>query len=106
MLRNIHLINIKLGADEARMLHLINVELTRIARANGCIERKTWRFLDAAHGQALPVAAYLNESLWPNQKTADVFGRASRSTEDQALLDELFAGIEIVETMRYVDVEG
>lgn len=106
MLRNVHLINIKPGADEARMLYLINVELARIAKTHGCIERKTWRSLDAAHGQALPVATYLNESLWPSQKAADAFGQAGRSSADQALLDELFSGIEIVQTLRYVDDEG
>jgi len=107
MLRNIHLLNIKHGADEARMLHLVRVDLARMAQAHGCIERKTWRFLNAtANGQPSTGAMFLDESLWPSQKAADAFGRAERTTEDQALLDELFSGIEVVQTLRYVDDAG
>ncbi len=68
MLRNIHLVNIKPGANEARMLHLIRVELARMAQAYGCIERKTWRFLNATtNDQPSSGATYLDESLWPSQ---------------------------------------
>jgi len=71
MLRNIHFINIKPGADEERMLYLLNHEYAEYAKTFGCIERKTWKLLDAHHldlGEPAESATYLNESLWPSQK--------------------------------------
>lgn len=72
MLRIMHFFNIKPGADEARMFHLINHGLLGYTRAYGCLERKTWTLVDAT-AQAIPAAAaaYVNEALWPSQKAAD-----------------------------------
>lgn len=107
MLRNIHFFNIKEGADEARMRHMLDVELAENAATFGCIERKTWRLLDAhAGGKAIAAAQYMNESLWPSQAEADAFSRAASGPEVKAWLDELMGGIEIVQTVRYVDEAG
>ena len=73
MLRNIHFFNIKAGTDEKRMLHLLDNEVAEYAKTFGCLERKTWKLLDArSHGQPAQSAAYMNESLWPSQKEAEL----------------------------------
>lgn len=107
MVRIIHFFNLKPGADEAQMLALVNQGLRDLTRAYGCLERKTWKLLDAnAQGQPVPVAAYLNEALWPNQEAADTFAHAMRDGEAKASFAEAHSGIETVLTMRYVDEAG
>ena len=107
MLRNIHFFNIKPGADEARILSLVDHELVEYATAFGCLERKTWKLLDAhARGKPVESATYLNESLWPSQKAADAFSQAERPEDVKKWWKELADGLEIVKTVRYVDVEG
>jgi hypothetical protein len=61
MLLVLHFFNIKSGTDEERMLHLVNHGLTEITKPYGCIERKTWKLLDAeAQGQPVQAAAYIH----------------------------------------------
>ena len=106
MLRNIHFFNIKPGADEERILYLLDHELVALAKTYGCIERKTWKLLNArAGGQPAESAAYMNESLWPSQEAADAFSRVDRSKLDE-WHGEMMSGIEVVKTVRYVDEEG
>ena len=107
MLRNIHFTNIKPGADEARILSLVNHELVEYAKTFGCLERKTWKLLDAhAGGKPVQSATYLNESLWPSQEAAEAFSRAERPESVKTWWKELVDGLEIVKTVRYVDEEG
>ena len=106
MLRNIHFFNIKPGADEERILSLVDHELVAFAKTHGCIERKTWKLLDAhAGGQPVESAAYLNESLWPSQEAADAFSRTDRTGVEE-WYGEMRAGLEVVKSIRYVDKEG
>ncbi|MEZ4735822.1 MAG: hypothetical protein R3E79_52700 [Caldilineaceae bacterium] len=89
------------------MLALVNQGLRDLTRAYGCLERKTWKLLDAnAQGQPTPMATYLNEALWPSQEAADTFARAVRDGEAKAFFAEANSGIETVLTMRYVDEAG
>jgi hypothetical protein len=107
MLRNIHFFNLKPGADKERILHLMDHDLAEYARSMGCIERKTWRLLDArSGGEPTTAADYMNEALWPDQETADAFGQAARSEAVKQLFDEILAKIEVEKTIRYVDDEG
>ncbi len=107
MLRNIHFFNIKPSADANRILYFLDHELAEYAKTFGCIERKTWKLLDArTGGQPAESAAYMNESLWPSQKEADAYSQAERPEEVGRRLDELFDGIENLKTVRYVDDEG
>jgi hypothetical protein len=107
MLRNIHFFHFKPGADQERVLRLMDHDLAEYARSMGCIERRTWRLLDAhSGGEPTTAADYMNESLWPDQETADAFGRAARSETVQQLMDEILANIEIERTVRYVAEEG
>jgi hypothetical protein len=107
MVRIIHFFNIKPGADEAQMLRLVNQGLRDLARPYGCLERKTWKLLDAnAQGEPAQAATYLNEALWPNQQAADAFARATHNDEAKAFFAEVQSGIETVLTVRYVDKAG
>lgn len=47
MVRVIHFFNLKPGADEAQMLRLVDQGLREITKPYGCLERKTWKLLDA-----------------------------------------------------------
>ena len=105
MLRNIHFFSIKPGVDAARIVHLWDHDIAAYAKTHGCIERKTWKLLDAGpHGDPAQAATYMNESLWPSQKEADAFSSAEWPAEAQSALDELFSGIERHSTLRYVDI--
>jgi len=107
MLRNIHFFNIKPGVGKERILYLLDHKVAEHAQTFGCIERKTWKLLDAqAQGQPVGSAAYMNESLWPSQEAANAYSRAERPEEVRKWLDELLAGIEVVKTVRYVDDGG
>jgi hypothetical protein len=107
MLRNIHFFNIKPGADAKRILTFLDHELVEYAKTFGCIERKTWKLLDArTGGRPVESAAYMNESLWPGQKEADAFTQAERPEEVKGWLDELFGGMETTKSVRYIDGEG
>lgn len=107
MVRVIHFFNLKPGADEAQMLHLVNQGLRDLTRAYGCLDRKTWKLLDGnAQGQPTPMVAYLNEALWPSQEAADAFAHAVREGEAKTFFTEAHSGIETVLTARYVDEEG
>lgn len=107
MLRNVHYFHFKPAADKDRILHLLDHDLADFAKSLGCIERKTWRLLDArAHGQPITDAEYINEALWPSQEVADAFGQAERSDAVNQFLSEIFGAIEIEKTVRYVDEGG
>ena len=109
MLRNIHFFNIKSGIDKKRILHLIDHEIADYAKTFGCIERKTWKLLDAySQGKPIQSAEYMNEGLWPSQKEADAFGQAARTEppdEIKKVLDEVYSGTEFGKSVRYVDDE-
>ena len=110
MLRNIHFFNIKPGADEERVLHLLDNEIAEYARTFGCIERKTWKLLNAiSQGEPAQSAAYMNEALWPSQKEADAFTRGIQEgppEEVKKAFTELRAGVDIEISVRYVGEEG
>lgn len=110
MLRNIHFFNIKSEADEKRILHLWDNEIAEYAKTFGCIERRTWKLLDARSlGGPAQSAAYMNESLWPSQKDADAFTQAIQEgpPEDvKKAFDEIRSGIEPDKSVRYVDEAG
>ena len=108
MLRNIHFFNIKPGADEKRMLYLMNEMLGNHAKRLGCLERKTWKLLSSKTVEpSMGVATYMNEALWPSQKVADGFASAVSATDEERLgYEELYGGIELLQTLRYVDDLG
>jgi hypothetical protein len=105
MLRNIHFFNIRPGADEKRMLYILDHDVAEYAMTFGCIERRTLRLLDAtSHGQPAQSAAYINESIWPSRKEADAFTYSDPPEDTQRVLRDLLDGIEVEKTVRYVDL--
>jgi len=107
MVRVIHFFNLKLGADEEHLLRLVNQGLRDLTQPYGCLERKPWKLLDAnAQGQPMPVAAYMNEALWPNQPAADAFTYAVRDEKTKPFFAKAHSGIETVLTLCYVDEAG
>ena len=60
MMRNIHFFNLKEGADEKRILRLLDGAIKDHTMARGCIERRTLKLLDA------PVPA---EKQWSSLNT-------------------------------------
>lgn len=104
MVRVIHFFNLKPDADEAQMLALVNQGLRDLTSAYGCLERKTWKLLDAnAQAQTAPMATYMNEALWPSREAADAFAHVVRDGLAKAFFAEAYSGIETVLTVRYVD---
>ena len=105
MMRNIHFFNLKEGADEKRILGLLDGAIKDHTMARGCVERRTLKLLDArAGGEAAESAQYMNESLWPDKETADAaFTKEEATDEFRAAVDEAFQNIEMVKSVRYLD---
>ena len=80
MLRLIHSFDVKPGVPEESFIEWLDSELWQRSKAFGCLERKTWRFLDGLEGsyeQNRPARRpkYLNEAFWPHQEAAENFRR-------------------------------
>ena len=76
MMRNIHFFNLAPGAEESRVIELLDGALADFAMARGCMERRTLKIHDSKQhsesGNDTPEAAqYMNESLWPDLATAE-----------------------------------
>ena len=107
MLRNIHFFSIRSGADERRMLYILDHDVAEYAATFGCLERRTLRLLDAnRRGKPVQGAAYMNESLWPSQKEGDAFTYSDPPEDTQSVLRDLLDGIELERTVRYVELDG
>ena len=110
MLRNIHFFSLSPESDEREILRLLNNDLQVHARKFGCIERKTYRFLDA-HSPDGPAdsAPYIQEALWPDLASADKWTEELLSDSSQEIVrlrDVLGKAIKIERTVRYVDEQG
>src|SRR5438477_3190636 len=80
MLRLIHSFDLRSGVDEQSFINWLDASLWEHSKKFGCLERKTWLFLDGIDGnyepgQGRPVSRprYLNEAFWPNQQAAEAF---------------------------------
>jgi hypothetical protein len=107
MLRNIHFFNLKPGVDEATALAVLDGDVVEYAKSHGCIERRTWKLLDA-HPDGSAPALYLNEALWPSQALADAYARTFGQDESPLAkrAGAVFECITIVQNLRFVDDEG
>jgi hypothetical protein len=110
MLRVIHFFNLKPGADEERVLPLLNNDLADHTIRHGCLERRTLKLLDAdGQGQPVPAASYLNEALWPSLQVSDAWIATLGADERwQRLSTEIDNSIEFMQRLRYryVDEAG
>jgi hypothetical protein len=67
-----------MGVIEESFINWLDSRLDEITGQFGCIERKTWVFIDGIRGDYekerwTGVRKYLNEAFWPDQRHADQF---------------------------------
>lgn len=109
MLRIVHLFDIKKGVDEAAFIEWLDARLEGAARRFGCVDRKTWVYLDGFTGNYLkqkPVKnrpKYVNEAYWTDQAAANEFREWLTGTEEgRSLHDHWFESIQNHTVLRYV----
>ena len=108
MLRVIHAFDVKPGVIEASFIEWLDARLDESTKRFGCLERKTWVFIDGIrgdyeHGKAERRPKYLNEAFWPDQKHCDEFRQWLMSEEGKSLRDPWFASVTNHTVLRYVE---
>jgi hypothetical protein len=108
MLRIIHSFDVKPGVVERSFIEWLDARLDEVTRRFGCLERKTWVFLDGIrgdyeHGVPEQRPKYLNEAFWPDQEHADRFRQWLMSPEGKALREEWFSSVRNHTVLRYVE---
>jgi hypothetical protein len=107
MLRLIHSFDVKPDVPAESFIEWLDSELWERSKPFGCLERKTWIFLDGLEGtyeQSHPVKRprYLNEAFWPHQEAADNFRRWLLSDVAREFRRKWFDGITHHTVLRYV----
>ena len=109
MLRLVHIFDLKSGQNEEMFLTWLDATLFEQAKRFGCIERKSWIYLDGLedpYGKSKKVTnrpRYINEAFWEGQEGAEKFrqwllsadGAAYRRTWDESVINHT--------VLRYVD---
>lgn len=108
MLRLIHAFDIKPGVVEASFIEWVDSALSEMSKKYGCLQRKTWVFLDGIEGtyekgKSAKRPKYLNEAFWPNQEAAENFRTWLISDAAKAFRTTWFSGITNHTVLRYVD---
>jgi len=108
MLRVIHAFDVKPGVHEASFIEWLDARLDEVTKRFGCLERKTWVFIDGIqgdyqHGKPERRPKYLNEAFWPDQQHADNFRRWLMSDEAKAFRQRWFDSVKSHTVLRYVD---
>jgi hypothetical protein len=110
MIRVVHLFSLKKDVQEAAFIEWLDARLDVVTREFGCLERKTWIFLDGFTGDYLdprPVKGrpkYVNEAYWRDAASANRFREWLTGTpEGRELHDRWFGAIENHTVLRYVD---
>jgi len=108
MLRVIHAFDVKPGVVESAFIEWLDSQLDQATRRFGCLERKTWVFLDGLHGDYERGSVerrpkYLNEAFWPAQENADRFRQWLLSDEGRELRTRWFTSVTNHVVLRYVD---
>ena len=107
MLRIIHAFDVKPGVVEQSFITWLDGRLEEISKRFGCVERKTWIFLDGIHGdyehgKAERRPKYLNEAFWPDQVHADRFRQWLMSEEGKEFRQQWFNSVVNHTVLRYV----
>jgi len=107
MLRIIHAFDVKPGVVEQSFITWLDGRLEEISKRFGCVERKTWIFLDGIHGdyehgKAERRPKYLNEAFWPDQVHADRFRQWLMSEEGKEFRQQWFSSVVNHTVLRYV----
>lgn len=108
MLRVVHVFDVKPGVQEASFIEWLDARLDEITMRYGCLDRKTWVFIDGIQGnyvQGRPERRpkYLNEAFWPSQKDADNFRKWLMSEEGKEFRQRWFDSVQNHTVLRYVN---
>jgi hypothetical protein len=108
MLRVIHAFDVKPGVHDASFIEWLDARLDEVTKRFGCLERKTWVFIDGIQGdydRGKPERRpkYLNEAFWPDQQHADLFRQWLMSEEAKAFRQKWFESVKNHTVLRYVD---
>ncbi len=108
MLRVVHVFDVKPGVQETSFIEWLDSRLDEITRGYGCLERKTWVFIDGIHGnytKGKPEIRpkYLNEAFWPSQQHADNFRKWLMSAEAKEFRETWFNSVQNHTVLRYVN---
>ena len=108
MLRVIHAFDVKPVVHETSFIEWLDARLDEVTKRFGCLERKTWLFIDGIqgdyeHGKPERRPKYLNEAFWPDQQHADQFRQWLMSGEGKALREKWFDSVKSHTVLRYVD---
>lgn len=109
MVRVIHSFSIKAGVVESSFIEWLDSALNETCcQRFGCLQRKTWVFLDGFEGtyeknKTLKRPKYLNEAFWPSQKEADAFRQWLMSNEGKDLRERWFNSITDHTLLRYME---
>lgn len=110
MLRIIHAYDIRPGVVEHSFVEWLDGRLNEITRKFGCLERKTWVFLDGIRGdyekgKSERRPKYLNEAFWPDQEHANRFRQWLLSAEGEEFRLRWFSSVVNHTVLRYVEGE-
>jgi len=108
MLRVIHAFDVKPEVQEASFIEWLDARLDETTKRFGCLQRKTWVFIDGIQGdyergKAERRPKYLNEAFWPDQQHADQFRQWLMSVEAKAFRQKWFDSVKSHTVLRYVD---
>ena len=111
MLRLIHSFDVKSGVEVESFIEWLDHELWVRSKPFGCIERRTWIYLDGIDGnyeQGKPARRprYLNEAFWPHQQAAEDFRRWLLSDAATGFRRRWFDAVSNHTVLRYVDYSG
>ena len=111
MLRLIHSFDVKSGVEAESFIAWLDAELWRRSREFGCLERKTWIYMDGLEGdyennRPVKRPRYLHEAFWRNQEGAENFRRWLLSRDATEFRRRWFDGITNHTVLRYLDYEG
>jgi hypothetical protein len=108
MLRVIHAFDLKSGVIEESFINWLDSRMDEVTGQFGCIERKTWVFIDGIRGDYEKGTAerrpkYLNEAFWPDQQHADQFRHWLMSEDGKEFRERWFGSVTNHTVLRYVD---
>jgi len=108
MLRVIHAFDVKPSVHEASFIEWLDARLDETTKRFGCLERKTWVFIDGIQGDYVSGKPerrpkYLNEAFWPDQQHADQWRHWFMSEEAKEFRQKWFDSVKNHTVLRYVD---
>lgn len=110
MLRVVHLFDVKKSVPEKEFVEWLDSRLDAATRQFGCVDRRTWRWLDGFTGSYVSPRSvkdrprYVNEAYWPDAQSSNRFREwLTGAEEGRELHDRWFDSIENHTVLRYVE---